>query len=114
MGFSRQVPDVVGDAVAALGRRRYNRWNLSLSELSRDKLAAGVQLTDPANKDLLNALLFKYGLDINKHFEVEVCEHRNVFGEKVHCQYFLGIERTDQRWQNIRDGLVTGRWKVAA
>lgn len=118
MGFSRQVPDVVGNAVEAIGRKRYNRWNISLSEISRDKAAQGVQLTAPENKDLLRALLFKYGMDIEKHYEVEICEHRNAFGEKVHCHYFLGIERhggeDGQRWQDIRDGLVSGRWKVAA
>lgn len=90
--------------------RRYNRWNISLSEISKDALAQGITLHEEDN--LVRALLYKYGMDINKHFEVEVCEHRNVYGEVVHCAYFLGIERTDVRWNNIKNGLITGRWKV--
>lgn len=113
MGFSRQVPDVVGMAVEAIGKQRYVRWNISLSELIKDKAAQGVQLADEKNKNMLLALLFKYGLDIDKHFEIETIEHRNIFGEVVHCQYFLGIERTDVRWHTIKNGLLSGRWKVA-
>lgn len=104
----------IEDAVDNISRRRYNRWNISLSELSKDRMAQGKHLQEPENKNLLRAMLFMYGMDIDKHFEVEVCEHRNCFGEKVHCAYFLGVERNDQRWRNIRDGLVSGRWKVAA
>lgn len=104
----------VEDMVDSMARRRYIRWNISLSELMKDRMAQGKQLNEPENKDLLRAMLFMYGMDIDKHFETEVCEHRNIFGEKVHCAYFLGVERTDQRWRNLKDGLVSGRWKVAA
>lgn len=103
----------VEDLVDNIARRRYTRWNISLSELSKDRLAQGKHLHEPDNANLLRAMLFKYGMDIDKHFEVEVCEHRNIFGEKVHCHYFLGIERTDTRWTNIKSGLVSGRWKAA-
>ncbi len=105
---------MIEDAVDLLKSRRHARLNISLSELSKDSAAQGVQLQEDENKNLLRALLYKYGMDITKHFEVEVCEHRNVFNEKVHCQYFLGIERSDARWHNIKNGLVSGRWKVAS
>lgn len=99
---------------AVIRRRRYNRWNISLSELTRDERAKDVVLTAPWNEDILRSLLFAYGLDIDKYYEVEVCEHRNVFDEVVFCPYFLGIERTDVRWNNLKTGLVSGTWKVAA
>ena len=102
----------IEDSVDVINRRRYNRWNISLSELSLDRAAYGLQLTAPENKDIVRALLYKYGLDIDKHFEVEIVEHRNVFGEKVFCEYFLGIERIDTRWATIKSGLLSGRWKV--
>lgn len=104
----------IEDAVDNMSRRRYTRWNISLSELSKDRMSEGKNLHDPENVNLLRAMLYKYGMDIDKHFEVEVCEHRNIFGEKVHCAYFLGVERNDQRWRDIKSGLVSGRWKVAA
>lgn len=104
----------IEDVVDNIARRRYNRWNISLSELSKDRLAQGKHLQEPENANLLRAMLYKYGMDIDKHFEIEVCEHRNIFGEKVHCQYFLGVERSDSRWLDIKSGLVSGRWKVAA
>lgn len=104
----------IEDSVDVINRRRYNRWNISLSELSRDSAAYGMQLAEPENIDIVRALLYKYGMDIDKHYEVEVLEHRNVYGEKVHCHYFLGIERTDTRWLSIKAGLLSGTWKVAA
>ncbi len=104
----------VEDIVDGEKRRRYNRWNISLSEISKDQMAQGRCLTDTENANLLRAMLFMYGMDISKHYDVEICEHRNCFGEKVHCAYFLGVERNDQRWRDIRSGLVSGRWKVAA
>lgn len=103
----------IEDVVDNISRRRYTRWNISLSELSKDAMAAGKHLNDPENANLLRAMLYRYGMDIDKHYEVEICEHRNIFGEKVHCAYFLGIERTDTRWNDIKSGLVSGRWKVA-
>lgn len=104
----------IEDVVDNIARRRYTRWNISLSELSRDRMADGKILTEPENANLLRAMLYKYGMDIDKHYEVEICEHRNIYGDKVHCAYFLGVERTDTRWGNIKSGLVSGRWKVAA
>ncbi|AZV02309.1 hypothetical protein Arno18_123 [Pectobacterium phage Arno18] len=112
MGFSKTVSDVVGNAVDSMAKSRFTRWNISLSELSKDRAVQGLQLQEDDNINILHAMLFKYGLDINRHFEVEVCEHRNVFGEVVYCPYFMGVQRTDVRWKNIRDSLVTGRWIV--
>lgn len=71
--------------------------------LVKDHLASGKDLMAPENKNLLKALLHKYGMDITKSYEQEVYEHRNVFNEVVVCPMFMGISRQDPWWNLISD-----------
>ncbi|XAO54273.1 RLF transduction protein [Yersinia phage vB_YenM_P778] len=81
---------------------RYQRWSLSLSILIKENLFLGVQLMAPENSDKLRAVLYKYGMDIDKHYDMEILEHRNEYGQIVMCPLFMGIERLDDRWKFIK------------
>lgn len=90
---------------------RYNRLNISLSDLLvirevrelMDKYGVE-QLTadDEQSKNVLRAALYMCGMNIDKHFEVTVQEHRSTFGIVAHCHFYLGIERTDQAWKDAQ------------
>lgn len=74
-------------------------YNISLSDLVRFTPLKDVENPlDPANKDLLKAALYKYGMNINKPYQIQKLKHRNINGEVVYCELFIGSERKDTRW----------------
>ena len=56
--------------------------------------------------DGLKGLLYSMGLDINKNYETELCEHRSEMTNAiVTCERFVGTERTDDGWKKILNSL---------
>ena len=67
--------------------------NVSLSDLIQFKEYDG-------SIESRNKLLYKLGCDITQEIEVMNCQHRNLQGDVVHCEYYLACERTDRQWVN--------------
>lgn len=74
-------------------------YNVSASIIFNDPL---FKRTDLDYDDVLLAVLYKFGFDIEEDISVDVCTHRNHFGEVVTCQLFMGAERNDDRWKKLK------------
>ena len=54
-------------------------------------------------ENALDGLLYSMGMDIEKNYEVSVCEHRSDLTGQVNvCERFCGEERTDENWLAIK------------
>lgn len=74
-------------------------YNISASIIFRDPL---FKRTDLEYENILLAVLYKFGFDIEKDISVTPCTHRNHFGEIVSCDMFMGRERKDARWKKLK------------
>lgn len=79
--------------------------NVSLSDLLLFKEYDGSEATR-------NSILWELGCDTKKEITSMVCEHRNLQGKVVTCEYFLCEERTDEKW--LRGGYASLEAKIAA
>lgn len=89
-------------------------YSVSLSVLMRDPLVKDVpDLLASYQTDLLKAVLYKYGFNLDKGIVFEECEHRNCFGERVTCALFKGQERVDERWVTLKRHWLTRKSSLA-
>jgi len=70
--------------------------NLSISDLMGvDGFKEAYGTKDEAT---IKRILFENGMDVAKPYEENVCGHRNLKNQHVHCSRYEGIERTDYFW----------------
>lgn len=81
-------------------------YSVSQSVLQQDVLVQGLDLLQDYADATLKAVLFKYGFDLDKGVSYRICEHRNVYGQVVTCALFMGQERGDERWRNLKKKLL--------
>lgn len=83
-------------------------YSLSMTVFTRDSLLKEFNVTPDQlldNKNVLEAVLFKYGLDVEKPYNFSICQHRNTFGKVVTAPLFVGVERRDYGWLYIKRNL---------
>jgi len=76
---------------------------LSLSDVVMALKLSGEDINSSnllADERRLKAALWVMGLDINHKYEDNLCNHRNLQGQVVHCIRYEGSERTDKSWLN--------------
>ncbi|AEJ81330.1 hypothetical protein Erwinia_phage_Rouille_00081 [Erwinia phage Rouille] len=89
-------------------------YSVSITVLMRDPLVKDVpDLLASYQTDLLKAVLFKYGFDLDKGIVYEECEHRNCYGERVNGALFKGKERVDERWKSLKRHRLTKKASLA-
>lgn len=80
-------------------------YSLSMTVFTKDPLLNQYGVTPDKlleNDNVLKAILYKYGLDVDKPFTYTVCQHRNTFGKVVTAPLFAGVERRDYGWLYIK------------
>jgi hypothetical protein len=50
------------------------------------------------DKQSIEKILFENGMDITEPYSLEFSKHRNLRGNIVSCQRYVGEERQDQKW----------------
>ena len=88
--------------VEGLKYPKHSTYSVSLSVLERDHVAKGADLLNGFEQQTLKAVLYKYGFNLSKGVTYIECEHRNVYGERVNCPLFMGVERKDERWLALK------------
>lgn len=70
--------------------------NLSISDLM---LVEGFkEAYGKKDETTIKRILFENGMDVTKAFEENVCAHRNLRNQHVHCSRYEGMERCDIPW----------------
>ena len=83
-------------------------YNISYTEFMKDELVAEYGETENTlldNENLLRAILYKYGVDVEKEFSYVICQHRNLSNKVVMAPLFSGTERTDEQWKYFKRNL---------
>ena len=89
-------------------KSHFSNYNLSMTVFMNDSLLTKYGETPETlldNEQVLKAVLFKYGLNIEKTYPYEICQHRNTFGKVVTAPLFMGVERTDDGWLYLKRNL---------
>lgn len=50
------------------------------------------------DKQAIEKILFENGLDVEEHYTLEFSQHRNLQGQIVSCERYVGEERQDTQW----------------
>lgn len=86
----------------------FSNYNISMTVFMNDSLLEKYGETPDTlldNEQVLKAVLYKYGFNIDKKFSYEICQHRNTFGKVVVAPLFIGVERTDEQWTYLKRNL---------
>ncbi len=89
-------------------KSHFSNYNLSMTVFMNDSLLEKYGETPDTildNEQVLRAVLYKYGLDIDKDYSYEICQHRNTFGKVVLAPLFMGVERVDEQWAYLKRNL---------
>lgn len=89
-------------------KSHFSNYNLSMTVFMKDSLLEKYGETPDTildNEQVLRAVLYKYGLDIDKDYSYEICQHRNTFGKVVLAPLFMGVERVDEQWTYLKRNL---------
>lgn len=95
-----------GEEVVA--KSHFSNYKLSMTVFISDSLLEKYGETPDTlldNEQVLAAVLYKYGLNIDKPYSYEICQHRNTFGKVVVAPLFMGVERTDEQWTYLKRNL---------
>src|ERR1043165_53667 len=60
------------------------------------------------DKQAIEKILFENGMDIEEPYTVEFSQHRNLRGQIVSCDRYVGEERMDKYW--LKSG--TASWEI--
>lgn len=89
-------------------KSHFSNYNISITVFMNDPLLEKYGETPDTlldNEQVLKAVLYKYGIDIEKEYSFEICLHRNTFGKVVMAPLFMGVERTDYGWLYLKRNL---------
>lgn len=64
------------------------------------------------DKQAIEKILFENGMDITEPYTVEFSQHRNLRGQIVSCDRYVGEERCDKNW--LKGGAASWEAQVEA
>lgn len=64
------------------------------------------------DKQAIEKILFENGMDIEEPYTVEFSQHRNLRGQVVSCDRYVGEERQDKNW--LKGGAASWEAQVEA
>lgn len=64
------------------------------------------------DKQAIEKILFENGMDIDEPYTVEFSQHRNLRGQIVSCDRYIGEERQDKFW--LKSGAASWESQVEA
>lgn len=64
------------------------------------------------DKQAIEKILFENGMDVNEPYTVEFSQHRNLRGQIVSCDRYVGEERQDKCW--LKSGAASWESQVEA
>lgn len=64
------------------------------------------------DKQAIEKILFENGMDIEEPYTVEFSQHRNLRGQIVSCDRYVGEERQDKNW--LKGGAASWEAQVEA
>lgn len=53
------------------------------------------------SREIMDKVLYDYGLDLNESIERQVCYHRTFGGTRVNGERYVGKQRTDKQWLDL-------------